>query len=407
MEQNREIKIIKTEELNNKTVIINGISLHSKRYPYKSSRKFFDYNKKYFKEKKEIIIYGFGFGYHIKYLLDNLEKEIIINVFDFDNDMVKIAKKNYIYKELVGHNRVNLFLGYKVENLNELKKYLNENIIFYEPSVESLKSYNEDLYYALRSFIIKKNSIKKFTPIMLENEKYNLKYFSDKKYYISEYFKKYKLCDKPILIASGGPSLENVLSFIRENRGKFYVFSLGRTLKYLLKNNILPNNVIITDPQEVVHNQIKEFNFLNIPLLFLSTANKKAIKEYKGEKYIFFNNEDYKDNIKTGKTVALSAIDIAIKMKTKTIILAGQDLAYLDYRFHAGEKKIIKSDLKEKEIGVDNKLKKTTKEWLIFKREIENLINKNNNINFYNLSQGLRIQNCKKISFKEAEKILK
>lgn len=93
MEQNREIKIIKTEELNNKTVIINGISLHSKRYPYKSSRKFFEYNKKYFKEKREIIIYGFGLGYHIKYLLDNLDNYFTINVFDFDNDLIKIAKK--------------------------------------------------------------------------------------------------------------------------------------------------------------------------------------------------------------------------------------------------------------------------------------------------------------------------
>ena len=81
MEQNREIKIIKTEELNNKTVIINGISLHSKRYPYKSSRKFFDYNKKYFKEKKEIIIYGFGFGYHIVSVKLKVNQYIIRKVY--------------------------------------------------------------------------------------------------------------------------------------------------------------------------------------------------------------------------------------------------------------------------------------------------------------------------------------
>lgn len=180
-----------------------------------------------------------------------------------------------------------MFLGYKEENLNELKKHLNENIIFYEPSVESLKSYNEDLYYALRNFIIKKNSIKKFTPIMLENEKYNLKYFSDKKYYISEYFKKYKLYDKPILIASGGPSLESAIDFIKENRNKLYVFALGRSLDFLLRNYIIPDNIIIIDPQDIVYDQLKNYLFSNIPLLFLSSANKKAVSNYNGEKYIF------------------------------------------------------------------------------------------------------------------------
>ncbi len=406
----RKIKFINTNEKDHETVQIDNITVHSKRYPYKSSSKFFDFNKKILTSNSNIVIYGFGLGYHINYILNNLEGKYKIYVFDFDEELMKYSKTKKIYSKLKENHKVKLFLGNISKNYIEFKNKVNENIIFYEPSLESLKTYNKKLYESLRGFVIAKNSKNKFSPQIEKNNQINIKRFKQSKFLIDNYFKKYKMNDKPILIASGGPSLENAIKFIKANRNKFYLFSLGRSLDFLLKNTIIPDNIIIIDPQNIVYEQIKKYCFLNIPLLFLSSSNKKAVNEYKGEKYIFFNYESEISDliIETGNTVALSAIDIAIKMNTKIIILAGQDLAFTENKYHAGEKtKQFSKYNYEKIIGNNNNKLYTNNGMKLFKKNIENLIRKNQHIKFFNTSKGAKIEGTEFIEYDKLEEKLK
>ncbi|APC85446.1 hypothetical protein NPD12_2749 [Clostridium botulinum] len=109
----------------------------------------------------------------------------------------------------------------------------------------------------------------------------------------------------------------------------------------LMKNAIKPDVITILDPGEIVYNQIKGYENLDIPFCFISTGSRLAVEAYKGPKYMFFNKEcSYnKENIivKIGKTVAIPTIDLAIKAGGHKIILCEQDMAFIDNKFHAGD----------------------------------------------------------------------
>lgn len=209
--------------------------------------------------------------------------------------------------------------------------------------------------------------------------------------------------NKPIVCVASGPSLDVSLNELKKIRDKVIILSVGSALRSLVVNNILPDLITITDCQEIVKKQLDEINNLNIPLCFLNTASHWAVGSYNGPKYIFFNEENMFSNIviTTGKTVAVSNIDIAIKLKAKIIGLLGQDLAYLDNKTHSDS--YVKTYEKSNHISLNSKIYKealnvkkekvyTTTGFINFKYNIESLISKNSNIVFLNCSNGLPIE---------------
>lgn len=93
-------------------------------------------------------------------------------------------------------------------------------------------------------------------PIMKKNEKVNIKNNYNT---VGKFLGNFKLENKPIVIASSGPSLEKDLSIIKESRECIKIFPVGR--------------------------------FLEIPLFFISTVSRWAVEAYKGPEYMFFNKE--------------------------------------------------------------------------------------------------------------------
>ena len=134
-----------------------------------------------------------------------------------------------------------------------------------------------------------------------------------------------------------------------------------------------------------------------------------AVEYHKGEKFIFYNDEERDVFIRTGKTVAVAATDIAIKCGAKKIIFVGQDLAHLNGKTHTNtfEKiygyKDVAYKLKDyREImGVDENILETREGFLYFKKQLEILIESNPSIEFYNSSKGAKIIGTKSINIKE------
>ncbi|MBM7869447.1 hypothetical protein JOC70_000916 [Clostridium pascui] len=196
------------------------------------------------------------------------------------------------------------------------------------------------------------------------------------------------------------------LNIIKEKREYIKVFAVGRTLDILMKNGIKPDAITILDAGEVVYDQIKGYENLDIPLCFLSTGSRWAVEAYKGPKYMFFNKEcNYnKENIvvETGKTVAIPTIDLAIKAGADKVILCGQDMAFVDDKFHAGDNENIKkSNSYQKVLGVDGTYLHTTSGMLEFKKGIERLIEKNKNVKFINSSKGAKIRGTIEINLQD------
>lgn len=403
----RIIKVIQTKE-GNYTLTINDVFLHSKYYPSKEAERFIENNIEKFKDKKNVVIYGIGLGYHIKEMMSLVDEDCKVFAFDTDMEVIKKSEELGMLDELKKDKRIQLSYGYNSELFKELSKKMSlvEDIIIYKPSLRTLPPKYEDFINILNSYELAKIAVERFGDIAKENYSVNLKYNHKS---IKDFFHETNFCDKPIVIAAGGPSLEYNLSDLKKYRNNVYIFALGRTIDTLMKNGITPDIITIIDPQNIVYEQIKDYLELDIPLCFLSTACSMAIKNYKGPKYIFFNDLDQNNKekiiINTGKSVAVAALDIAVKSGSKQIVFVGQDLAFVNNKFHAGDKLEEKDDLITNGIkkveGVDGKILNTTLGLLEFKKNIENIIYNNSDMTFINCSKGARIKGTVERGFEE------
>lgn len=389
------------------TLSVNNILLHSGYYPAKAAKTFAEGNLDKIQHKKNIVVYGIGLGYHINEILKLIDINSNVFAFDIDDEIMKKSEELNTLKEIKKDNRIQLYLGYSKEVLIEFseKMKLVDNIIVYKPSLKVLPEKYSDFIAVLNSFELAKIEMEKSGEKMLENYDLNTKMKCES---IKTLFEKVNLKDKPVIIAAGGPSLEDGINWMGKYRDKVHIFALGRTIDTLAQNGIIPDIITIIDPNDIVYEQIKKHLDIGIPLCFLSTANNLAVRNYKGPKYIFFNDMDENnvDNtiINTGKSVSVAALDIAIKAGAKKIIFAGQDLAFVDNKFHAGnEDQAFKNYNKglKKVTGVDGKTLHTTAGLMEFKRNIENIIKNNPSVTFINCSRGAKIMGTVEKDFGE------
>ncbi|CBZ04599.1 putative transmembrane anchored DUF115/MAF_flag10 domain protein [Clostridium botulinum H04402 065] len=404
MNNKRTIEIIKAKD-NSYALKVNNKFVYSKFYPLKDAEKFIENNNQLILNKKYVAMYGIGLGYHAKEILKRIPLDSQLFLFDLDMEIHDTANEYNLLEDIKKDSRAKFILN---NNKNFYKEFTNklslvEDIIVYEPLLKVLEDKYNDFKEAIKSYRIAKISLEEFQPIMKENEEENIK---NNYKTIGEFFKTFKLENKPIIIASAGPSLEKDLEVLKKKREHIKIFAVGRALDILMKNAIKPDVITILDPGEIVYNQIKGYENLDIPLCFISTGSRLAVEAYKGPKYMFFNKEcSYnKENIivETGKTVAIPTIDLAIKAGGHKIILCGQDMAFIDNKFHAGDNENIKeSNFYEKVLGVDGTYLNTTSGMLEFKKGIERLIEKNKNIKFINSSKGAKIKGTIEKDLKE------
>lgn len=158
------------------------------------------------------------------------------------------------------------------------------------------------------------------------------------------------LHDAPIVIACAGPSLEKTIPFIRMNRKRIILFSVSGAHSILARQGIIPDIVVSTDPGFWANLHLREFtskSSARSPLLAATPSARipKSILE-KAEiipldSGLVFDRTGFEvsgsESIVTGPsgTVTGIAINLALKLSTAPVFVAGLDLAFLDIFSHA------------------------------------------------------------------------
>ncbi|MEG2539784.1 MAG: 6-hydroxymethylpterin diphosphokinase MptE-like protein [Clostridium sp.] len=387
---------------------VDGINIYSRYNPCKEVCTFWDNNKFSYENKNEIVIYGLGLGYHILELRKRVSEEIKIYIFDFDDELIENIKREGILEDIEGKSTF-LHIGNTYENIKLFSHILSKskNLIIIDSLFKVLPNKHSDLKKVLINYRIKVNSLFIFKDKMEECFKIN----TSKNYNsIDKFIKSNQKSFKPIAIVASGPSLDDkVFELLSKNRDKIRIFCVGRSLKALLNNGIIPDLTCVIDCQDYVYDHlcnIKE----QIPLAFLSTANSKSIECLSGEKYIFYNDRDIHGTIiQTGGSVAISTIDIATYCNTSRIFMFGQDLAYTNgfshskYSLYKYDNYEVEEKSSESVLSVNGEYIQTNKVYKMFKYEIEKIIERNKHIKFYNLSSGANIGGSKYIAISEFE----
>ncbi len=295
--------------------------------------------KEYYTPDKNIFLYGVGMGFHIKAIADTMTASQRLYILEFNRELFKIAYENTDVGEVLKRDNVifDIPLNF-TDAVLRVKEFMSNRVfICHEPSIRVIPDEFEEIKETFETYVIKARSVKILGDLLLDNENANLtKGYENGGKVFFKHFKGKRAC-----LVSAGPSLELNAGKIKQLKDTV-VISVGRALKYLKKEGVIPDFSIITDPKESVIGQL-DLNESGIPLFFLSTIHP-SVCNYKGKKYILFeeysdrvSEEDRKFCVETGGSVATTALSLCFIMGFSEIILIGQDLCYHSDKTHSGE----------------------------------------------------------------------
>jgi hypothetical protein len=146
---------------------------------------------------------------------------------------------------------------------------------------------------------------------------------------------------KTVILLAGGPSLDDALPWVIENRAFLVVFAVSRISRRLQQVGVEPDFIFSVDPTELSFDISKEMlNFSEHPIFIHSyhtvptlVSQWQGMALYLGARFPWKSalNEDNLDG--TGPTVTNTALSVAYRFGFKRIILAGVDLCFTKQGF--------------------------------------------------------------------------
>ena len=147
---------------------------------------------------------------------------------------------------------------------------------------------------------------------------------------------KNRFVQKTAVILAGGPSLDEILPWVKEHRHEIVVLAVSRICRQLLKENIQPHIIFSIDPTSLSFDISKEMLLLDEKVLFINAdhVNPNLLGQwrgrhaYLGERLPWISRLNVENLKISGPTVTNSALALAIEMGFDQIVLGGVDLCH-------------------------------------------------------------------------------
>ena len=346
------------------------------------------------KNKNLLIIYGYGLGYIVKYLVENINEYFNEKTLESLKIIVIVedtALFKYSYYNIFNTEKENIFFIHEEDNIDYINKIIDYKKVngVSLVSLPSLTKEEKDKANKLYGEIL--NNIERefsniwtnlyFENIWTKNIIFNSEYIN-KSPDISVFknaFKSFKA-----LLICPGPTLINYIEKIKNNRENLIIICVDTSYSVLCKHGIIPDFVITVDG-----GFFNSLDFVyeekNFPYLIMDIACNKIIPKIICDKTNIIRFSSTSDlgiveylkrqinisSLTTSNTVATTMIDFAYYTSFDKVLLIGFDNSYPYYQRH------IKHALSyEYMINKTNKLK--TMESYYFEA-----IKNNSNINVY------------------------
>ncbi|MGN4126618.1 motility associated factor glycosyltransferase family protein [Lysinibacillus sphaericus] len=313
------------------TLQLNDIYLYSKYRPKQDVEKFIE--KELITQYKQYILFGLGLGYHAEALLNSSPTSTIYIVLA-DKKELEICKV-YGAAHILDDKRI-CIIDSKVRLTNIS---LDETQLIIPLQWLKAIGANHPLFVSLENIKIRQMSFRNVTGIMHENFSANLM----NSHFFMRKFEEIAKGGKAFLV-SAGPSLNQTIKSLKETNDFCFVLAVGSALKTLLKEGIVPDAVIITDPTHFVQEQLENTAYKGL-LFYMATANHGMTNIHKGKKAILFQegyplSEEFAASnavplLETGGSVATTGLSLLEFMGFKTVYLLGQDLGFKNNQTHA------------------------------------------------------------------------
>ncbi len=360
-----------------------------------------------FKNRRTTVaLLGLGAGYHLKALMKKLRPDTMFYVFEPQEDLFAFICSYIDITDLIENTRVCLYVNdaqrglYVNETMMDLITYNSESEAISTPFYASNREFDECCEALTGIMIGQRNYQKKRGRISLKCRLYawthmrNAALLRDMREALPKGI--------PAVIVSAGPSLNKNVDILKKIKGHALIMSSDRALNILDAHGIEPDVVLSAEPG-------KDPDFLkysvadNIPLLCSMQANAEAQKLFDG-RCIYFHALYYDGELLGEKVEAdLGGIDLGgnvsgacfvacEKLGITTIILIGQDMAYLGDKHHADESDSGGDDARNLSTielpGVDGGVVKSCAMWREFRDFFERRIKLNPSLRVIDATEG-------------------
>ena len=351
-------------------------------------------------------VFGFGFGYHIKALLES-DRRFRINAIETNIDVLTMAFMYIDLADILANDRFSLEYC-SLDNLADSFKNLlnnseNSSLLIHYPSLCTLE--DGVLKQSLNNYFINLSSMYSQEKYLNWNFYYNMKLNSKPADTLKDNFK-----SKDIIYVAAGPLLNYYFDYLAKNMDSSNTIIICASTIYrtLLNKNIIPDYVIMTDAQDNMISHVKDIDTIGSSLIYLSTACSNAVAAFNGDKYILFQygyepaesyaNKNHLSLIETGGSVSTSAIDLILRFNCKSLTTIGLDLAYTNNKTHSYDTKNVDTSNRCIYVkSVKGESVPTTNILNIYRKWIENRIKDVKNIKLVNMSHGAYIEGMENV----------
>lgn len=149
-------------------------------------------------------------------------------------------------------------------------------------------------------------------------------------------FLKGQFSGKTAVLLAGGPSLDDFLPWVKENRENVVILAVSRISRQLLRHNLVPDFIFSIDPQTTSFDVSREMlemwdqpifiHAYHVTPLLLGQWRGRSI--YLGPRFPWKSSENPENLGFNGPTVANMALSVGVEMGFKQVIFAGIDLCY-------------------------------------------------------------------------------
>lgn len=327
--------------------LIDGkfISLHSAYAPEKEAQRFCEEASSC--TESIFLFESFGLGYQVTALAEKCTDRTYI-LCEPDPLRFLCAISLLDFENVFRLPEVILAIGSPVEtivNITEAKGGFSRTRIF----SQSAQSIHAEAWYHELNLLAKRNkdkaeintnTLERFSGLWLKNSARNLDLMG-KLSGVNLYFNKTAL---PSVIFAAGPTLENVLPFLKQISSKAITICVDTALRALLRHGVEPDFIVITDPQ---YYAAKHLQGLSSPgsVLITESAAYPSVFRFPARKIIlcsslfpmgqyFESRTGIKGKLDSGGSVATTCWDFARNIGSKEIYFAGLDLGYPQKKTH-------------------------------------------------------------------------
>ena len=330
--------------------------LHSSRAPVREAARL---DTSAVNGKGVCVVYGFGLGYHIEFLLQTFP-ELKLLVVEPDPSLFLEALYLKDFTPVINSGRTDFAFDVKASNIpGILSEYGNMPVSTLKlRSLYSLSAeYYSELDVELDSYLSRKqtnmNTLRRFGKAWVKNLFGNLETFGtagDAGCWYGQF------PDTPAIVTAAGPSLDLVLPLLPELKKRMLIICVDTALQAVLSSGTIPDFIFVVDPQYLNTRHLD--NCLGSSDLILRSKNNAPsavlISESSTHPLIFrkctlpvyfFKSvfplgkkleslAGIESEIRTGGSVATTAWDFAVKLGCPEIYTAGLDLGYPGQNTH-------------------------------------------------------------------------